>query len=129
MVADFILEKVLEAVVGALAKSGYKIADRKINQFFQDLKKPAQNRFASEAYRELLKENPDTRKVEAAMALSKITGLERKELEGMIFKVKSYREARMRPAKKAVKIAAAKRAPAKKKVFKKIPAKKSIRLK
>ncbi len=129
MASDFIIEKVLEALVGALAKSGYKIAERKIKQFFQDLKKPAQNRFASEAYRELLKENPDTRKIEAALALSKVTGLERKELEGMLFKVNSYREARMRPAKKAVKKAAAKKAPAKKRISKKLPAKKSIRLK
>lgn len=127
---SFLKDLALEAVIGTLAKAGYDIAARKLKQFFKDLGKPAQNRFASEAFQELLKEHPDTRKVLATMALSKVTGLERKELEEMLIKVRSYREPRMGPVKKkAVKKAAAKKAPAKRRVTKKLPTKKSIRLK
>ena len=123
--SSFIAQKALETVVGTLVKAGYDIARRKLKQFFRDLGEPAQKRFASEAFQELLKEHPDTRKVEAAIALSKVTGLERKELQEMLIKVRSYREARMRPVRKK----AAKKAPAKKRVTRKLPAKKSRRVK
>jgi hypothetical protein len=127
---SFLSDLALEAVMGTLAKAGYDIAARRLKKFFQDLGKPARKRYASEAFQELLKEHPDTRKAEATMALSKVTGLERKELEELLNKVRSYREPRKRPPKKkALKKAPAKKAPAKKRVAKKSPAKKSIRLK